>query len=504
MATQIYENLSKKSSNELKAYIVNMSDGYKPEAVEAAIAILKERGEDIDDILRSAQVEVCARCNNRQQSKEGLICKLTDKKADFICTCPSYSCDEAASAEQERVKYEKSGWGWMMSFYWFVLAAGAVLTTIMTFTQFKPSEGLFYALADLVLQLGYAALCVYTIVAFSKRLPNAVALGKIQNFLLIAMNVFIILLNMVGGETDWYSSSARLINSIFWSTIFLVYLYTNTKINAILPKESRHMLKYDKPIIWSIGGIVVALFLAGIVETAANELNQPINDLKSYVEEYQKTLTVDKTANSYCKSVEVGKNAVIINQHSNTYTNAELPAEAKEYLPVYTKEMMFFYPESYKDMLELCYAANYGVSMCWYDIDDEFTYSIDWSAADVSKIFEDSVHVTSNDDWSAFLSGWNKQFPLEYLGSEAYYTSAEIQNGTAIINIAFVGIPASELKHFTGDYLKSYLQENFEDLRDHFMTLAMLNRMPICFSFSSDASDLWHKTATFTREELYY
>ena len=505
METQIYDTLSKKSSNELKAYIINMSEGYKPEAVETAITILKERGENIEDLLRTAQVEVCARCNNRQQSKEGLICSLTGRRADFLCNCSNFSRDDAAAKEQERMKKEKDGWSGFMSFYWFTLAVGAVLTFVMAIMTFKPEESLWLAISDLVLLVGYSALCIYTIIAFAKRLPNAVKLGKIQNYTLIALNSLNLIYYIAGlTEPNWGGSSFRLIGSLIWAGIFLIYLYTSTEIKAVYPKESQHFLSHDKPILWSVFGVVVALLIAGIMELAIKEANQPISELRSYVQNYNDTISINTSEDSYCKGLEMTDSMVIVSRHSTTYENGELTPVVLKWYPVYTKELMFFYPQGAgAELLEKCYNANYGISLCWYDRNDVFTYSIDLTPSDIKTIVEEEKHETSLDVWRNFLSGWNEQFPSDYLGGSAVYTSAEIINDCAVVNLTLKDVSSSDLVFLTNDYLKSYVNENFDAFNDSFITLAMLNKLEIQYRFDAGRVSKWSETVTLTKEELY-
>lgn len=499
--TQLHQMLSAKSSSDLKDYIVHMSDGYTKEAVKVAISILKDRGENVDDLLRTAQVESCVKCKNRQVSKIGLICEITGEKADFIGTCSSYSRDESAAQEQERIRTEQSQWDGMMSFYWFVLAVGAGLTLVMGFYNLTFENGVCLALSDLVLQIGYAALCIYTIIAFAKRLSNAIMLGKMQNYTLMAGNSIVLIFSAIEGiDGGRLNSSIRLIGSVIWAAVFLSYIYTSAQIRAVFPKEKRHMLKYDKPIFWSIFGIVIALFIAGIFETAAIEARKPENELKSYVEQFRSTMTIDRSADSYCKGLEMENNTIIMNNHSTTYRNADLAPEVMEYLPIYTKELVFFYPQIDPILFEKCYAANYGISICWYDSNDEFTYSLDFSPEEVKTLCEEAVHHTSEEVWKEFLIGWNKQLPIEYLGDGAIYSTAEISGGMAVVNLTLQGVTNNELKFFTNEYLKSYLADNWDALTDHFITLAMLNGMEICYRFNVDFSS-WSEEVIFYPEE---
>jgi len=510
MNQSLQEILSLKSTDELKDYIVHMNSGYAPEAVEIAITILKERGENVDPLLREAQVSVCETCLLRKQSQIGLICSLTNAKADFIGNCTNYAVDKSAVEEVTRNKHVNSEWGGMMNFYWFILGIGAALTAVMAFISFEKST-LFLSLSDLVMMLGYSAVCVYTIIAFAKRLPNAVTLGKIQNYTLIAMNSLALISNIVDGsnESDWYSGSIRLASSIVWAIIFLSYLYGNEQIKAIFPKKSRHMLKYDKPIIWSILGLVVALFIAGMHEEAKKEANRPFQELQAYVEASNNAVEKDKSASFYVSGYELSDSTVIVKYQSNSYANADLPITLVNSLSILSREVIFHQPsEIDQSLIELCYAVNYGISLDWYDSNSEYTYSVSFSSHDINTIYENIHNVygstqykTPEHVWDKFINVWNEQLPTTYLQEDLVYTRAEVNGNKAIINLVFQGWSASDLQAITNAYLKEYLIDIFDDLTDQYITLAKLNKMDICYRFTSDASLFWQEDVIFTPEE---
>ena len=510
MNQQLLNTLSAKSTDELKDYVSNMNNGYTQEAVEIAIHILKERGEDVDKLLRAAQVSICETCQQRKQTSAGLICTLSDKKADFIGSCPNYEPDESAIAEVERNTQINSEWGGMMNFYLFILGIGAALTAVMACMSFDKST-LFLSLSDLVMMLGYSAVCVYTIIAFAKRLPNAVTLGKIQNYTLIAMNSLALISNIVYGsnESDWYNGSIRLASSIVWAIIFLSYLYGNEQIKAIFPKKSRHMLKYDKPIILSILGLVVALFIAGVFEEAKKEADRPFRELQTYIEASNNAVEEDKSASFYVSGYELSDSTVIVKYKSNSYANADLPSILINTLSILSREVIFHQPSEIDQyLIELCYAADCGISLDWYDSNNKYTYSVSFSSHDVNSIYENihsvygtTQYKTPEHVWDKFINIWNEQLPTVYLQDDLVYTRAEVNGNKAIINLVFQGWSASDLQAITNTYLKEYLIDIFDDLTDQYITLAKLNKMDICYRFTSDASLFWQEDVIFTPEE---
>jgi hypothetical protein len=300
-----------------------------------------------------------------------------------------------------------------------------------------------------------------------------------------------------------------MVGSIIWAVIFLTYLYSNEQIKAVYPKQSRHMLKYDKPIMWSILGVVVALWIAGFCEIVVKEANRPLQELQTYVQNSNNTIVEDKTADHYTSGFQLSDSTVIINYRSNTYTNADLVSSSLRISTIFTKELVFHQPtELDQKLIELCYAADYGISVDWYDLNNQYTYSIPFSAQDVNRIYETiyaphaaSPYRTPDAVWSDYVDAWNAQLPAPYLQEDILCTRVEVDGNNAIINLVFQGWTATDLQEITNDYLKGYLTEIFADLVDQYILLAMLNQKDICFRFTSDASLFWQEDVIFTAEE---
>ena len=78
------------------------------------------------------------------------------------------------------------------------------------------------------------------------------------------------------------------------------------------------MLKYDKPIILSIWGLVVALFVAGIFEEAKKEADRPFRELQTYIEASNNAVEEDKSASFYVSGYELSDSTVIVKYKSNS------------------------------------------------------------------------------------------------------------------------------------------------------------------------------------------
>lgn len=504
MDLSVKETLSKQTTNELKANVLNMSDGRSQDVIEASIAILKERGEDVDKLLRKAQVELCAKCSHRQQSKTGLVCDITGEKADFIGKCQKYICDEKAAKEQEQTKQEQSKWGGMMTLYWVLLMIGAAVTLVFGIFNYMDSRiNRLLALGDLLTSVAYSVICIYTIIALSKKLPNAVAIGKIQNYSLIAINGLVLISYMVSpiGVLE-LSVIIRLVISLLIASVFLAYLYMDEQVKSFIPKESRHMLKYDKPILLLALGAIIGLYIAGFVKEGSAEQNMRVQELSSYVKNIQKSLKVDTSASEYIYGVEMSDGAVVIKFYYNTYQNSELDENLLNIQKIYTKEIYLFGGESIdKILLEKCYAADYGFELKTYDKNNEYSYSVFISPSEIHDLYYGIPHVTSKETWSNLLNEMNRQFPIDF--GDISCTSAELRNDTAFYNYMIVDEAGVDLENITEDVMKVYLKENFASIMsDYFLLIAACNEMYIGFDYKSSALHNWNVKVVFSNDEI--
>ena len=495
------ENLRRKSTPELKEYL--SGDGYKEEAVKAAINILRERGVNIDKEVRAYQLKFCSICKLRSfDASKGIICSLTQEKAEFLESCKDYKEDPEEAKKSSKTK-QYSDWGGFMYFYWFVLACGALVTIvrhIATFNLTDYSNSIMLSLADSMLLFAYSALCVYTLVAFIKKLPNAVSLGIIQNLTLIGMNGFA-LLGTLDGESDENVNVAQLIGSIFWAIIFLIYLYTNSRVQLILPKEKRHMLRYDKPVLWSVFIITIFLFVGGVIESAIKSQDSAVEILQEAVEEYNANLP-QKNETREIRSAYINDKKLYVDYYSLTFSNEDLSSSFLSYYPIYTKELIKFAPVEFSDSLMImCWAADYGYICRWFDINGDYTYELSFSSEDLNSMFDTIPYKTSLENMQAFVDAWNMQCPAVYLGGSAMYERAEMNPRTATIYLTLIGVDSEDLTYFTSDYLNEYFRRNWDALSDYFVTLAMLNNLDITYKLCAESSKYWSKEITFTSDE---
>ncbi len=218
--------------------------------------------------------------------EEGRRCSLTGKGPEFEGRCENFDGDEAevvqAIKEKQQEIIESVGIHGFLAFYLYVCVIGGILLTIIsTLVSNVPraDEGLSSAAAyvsasrvysiswpllacDILMLVGFVALGIYTVVAFHKRLPNAVALAKTHLIWLAATNGLALLTGSVGNGA--FDNPVRLIFSLVWAGIFFTYLTVSEDVKILIPKETRRLFKGDKIALVTVAVVILILLGCGM------------------------------------------------------------------------------------------------------------------------------------------------------------------------------------------------------------------------------------------------
>lgn len=152
--------------------------------------------------------------------------------------------------------------GWLVLLLFSIGAGGLVsaLYPIFTYDIEEYGGSVVLALSDIVIGVALFALAVYTIYAFLKRKPNAVYLAKVYCVTVLIFNVVALL----GGEFEesGINSISRLVRSLIWNIIWLVYLTKSEQVNDIIPRISRKI--FNRDYYFTAAFVIVPLLMYGI------------------------------------------------------------------------------------------------------------------------------------------------------------------------------------------------------------------------------------------------
>lgn len=193
-------------------------------------------------MTREEQLKFCSVCQHRKMDMgQGLICELTNAKADFEEKCENYLEDAEKKQKEIRIEQEfqesLSISGWLAFFLFVGVGFGAVISCIIGFFDLQ-NVGL--TLLGTSLYLAYygclLVTAILTIVAFYRRSTNAVSLA----YTYIAM-IFIDVI-MCAYVYYIFNDSATLmmgLRSLIWAGIWCAYLALSSRVENLIPRKTR-------------------------------------------------------------------------------------------------------------------------------------------------------------------------------------------------------------------------------------------------------------------------
>jgi hypothetical protein len=438
--------------------------------------------------------------------RQGLLCELTNAKADFDEKCENFDVDQKMLEKQmqeqrEQQETEISESPNMKGSNWF-LWIGILSIANIFLEQFGVHMIFGLGTTSILSAFGFVGVLLAILVSLSYIITYLFS-AKEECEWAYRLGYWAYLADTIILFVCLFVDSSVIIDVVL-HVILLISLYCQH------PFFSQGIREKSKSETWSgariIMNLVIGAFIIATIGLSVRLLNNitttPLKQLESYVEKCNSEAKVDKSANQYLIGYELKDNVAIVKLHSNIYKNTEISSVYTDLMPIFSKELLMFYPNEFDTTLaQHCAETNYGMAIEWYDSNDEYTYTFSFSPTEVSKLVSKTPYGTSKKVWEKFLIAWNKQFPIPYIQDDLTYTLAEVNGNKAIINLVFQGWSASDLQAITNTYLKEYLIDIFDDLTDQYITLAKLNKMDICYRFTSDASLFWQEDVIFTPEE---
>ncbi len=440
--------------------------------------------------------QICSVCKKRKfLTTAGIVCSLTDAKADFENDCQEYEEDEV---EKRRVQAQKEEYakdpgisGWLAFFLAVGVGVSAVISLFRAIAELGSGEvGSVFGVLYAGYMLAYLITAVYTITAFVKRLPNAVAVAKTYIGMIFLEGVLLIISCVLSDNNESLTNGIR---NLIWAVTWFSYLEASTQVQTLIPPETRKWGGWEK----LLGGlyIVMCLGMYGLV--------------------------------FYSISDESGKNFFLSNEkyieQAMTEANASLPAEIAEGLTMEMitkdKDSTLCYRYRFSDLSEadfdvrrlkeaaiaekyaglknfcesgvenefmkIALEENYTLKMMFKGDDGKVLYEYSFSPQEYSLSTSSETYVCPDEAYEELIKLHNSRLPDVYMEDCLLERVAYNKEECAILyKINLPEMSYSDLMEMTSTYLKEYLLENWDMVSsDSIISLAALNEMTIQFDF---------------------
>lgn len=176
-------------------------------------------------------------------------------------TPPLYSDEEIGYYDYDDT--DRSIRGWLAFFLWVGIGLGAIISIVSVFNDLDTIKKYvtlpsFLTVFTYFYIFGFASLAIYTIQAFYRHKPDAVASAAVYVGMVISDGIAGVLLGMQHGGMDF-----SYFKPIIWGVIWGLFLNQSTRVEAVIPPETRKfgLLQYAFIIIIAIGliGFYVSL-----------------------------------------------------------------------------------------------------------------------------------------------------------------------------------------------------------------------------------------------------
>lgn len=457
--------------------------------------------------------------------EEGRRCSLTGRGPEFEDRCEHFDGDEAevekAIKDEQRAVEESVGIHGFLAFYlYFCVIGGIILTIISTLVSNVPSadEGLMkgaYSIVsasrsysinwsllacDILMLVSFVSIGIYTVVAFHKRLPNAVALAKTHLIWAAVTNGLVLLTGSVGNGV--FDNPVRLIISLVWAGIFFTYLTVSEDVKILIPKETRHLFKGDKIALVSIIAAILILFGYGVLEVSGiSQASGSDKNLDRQIEMTNAQLPIALSEGlDYCSMERKGDDVIFLYRLKNVHID-DIPGIAIEEGSLMTKERLVYGLNSTRDKFMDNAAKNHNLVFKYLDADGKEAYSARISPEEYARACAEDFKYRTDPETMNRILELGSNMITEELIPDTKFNSISFVNDQIVLSFTIVGMTSTEMQNITQGSLRQFLEDNLSLLYGDASELAMMNRLPITFDFTSETLVWWRQSVTFTPDE---
>ena len=210
--------------------------------------------------------------------------------------------------------------------YWMIPTGFVVTLILRCFDRRWLEMGTMATVVQIVFDLLYFGFGIYTIIAFRKRKPDAVAAGVFYMSLVIVDQVFA----LISSRPEIGFELRRQILAIGWSVVFIVYLVYGVDVKALIPKEERKVSPLMKDLIIASSALLVAIGGTALwVQVDKSEkFLKPEKKLQRLCKRLAETLPVKQDNALTWTGIEIRDSAVCITYNCDTLSREGLTTAA--------------------------------------------------------------------------------------------------------------------------------------------------------------------------------
>lgn len=443
--------------------------------------------------------KICSVCKNRGfDPKRGILCSFTNDKPYFKENCSNFLLDEKEitllekqAKEEFEERKNKDITGWLAVFLWLGIAGGAMLSVVRNFIGGYDSDvNLWVNIFSYLQLLILVCTAIGAIITFYAKKGNAVAWAKTY-IVMIAMDGLACFMIYVLSNTTNSLEFAESIRSFVWATTWFTFLWCSSDVEMLIPKEIRFCGKLEK-VFLLIYSVLLISFMAAIfyvIFTEDNILISKSGEIELVIDEINKETPLKLEEGIYLQKMEIKDDYVV----KCFALDMVLKSDFDDYvLKLYNKSLKY---SEIKTILEepdpditnfvnTCFDAGYNLKYIYLDDIQDVLYEYEISASDI-EFAKNNTIVCPKKDFISIIDEYNDILPIQYMGDATLVNISLSNDSTLTYSVNLPEMTRAELRQYIPfDYLKQYVNENWNALQDPIIQIAELNKIYISFDFN--------------------
>ena len=445
-------------------------------------------------MTREERLKFCSICKNRQMDiNQGIICSISQASATFENECPHYIADEVAitkeAEKQKALEDSKRISGWLAFFLWVGLGGGGLVSLIYGISYVvDEGMGIFFSILYFATIISLFVTAIYAIWAFYNKRTNAVSAAKTYIVMIVLDGIIGLLLGRILKDGEW----VPYIRQFVWAAIWYSFLMKSEDVDFIIPKESRTKGKVEKTTLSVYIGAIVLLLLSIVYMRESYNPDSMFFSKNTYItqsiEESNKELPMEINDGLTLQRVNMDEKVITYTfQLTSTYryeldeTYLEGNAKVNKY------EMLHEFsidPKS-DEFVATCLENGYTVVYKYIDAIAEDLYQVEISPNEYSDAIKNPSYKCPSDVLSSYIYDYNVLLPVEYMGDGRLEKISMLNDSTILYEVTLPELTVDELKDIDSEYLNNYIKDEWDNLTDFVIRLAVVNQMTVGFQFKT-------------------
>lgn len=424
---------------------------------------------------------------------KGIVCALTGERADFDGVCPSYNEDKnevekakIVEEETQRMNREDTSIsGWLAIFLWLGLGGGAISSIVMTLSSYIDIQlAILPVILDVLSLICLVITAILAIKAFYKKESNAVSLARTYIAMILIDAVTTIISSFI---LDDFTDFAFVVRQIVWVVIWFTYLSTSSRVESVIPKNTRTWDRVEK-IILLIYTITVMSILGITYYSSINPLSGVLVSTESILNEMNKELPQKIDESTEVLELVLENNTIVYKMKNNDEFTTYDDFQKRVLSLIQRQDVLYNFanPQDEESNQSLLQLLGKTYNLCYRTLNavDFVIFESVFTPEEISNAISSGSNFKCNEeDYKELIEMYASLLPAEGYMGEGTTLSSVSHIGDKLIYYVILPYKIEE------SGAKEYVEKNWTAFNDNIKYFAGINKEAIVYSFINANGD---------------